>query len=83
MDACLVHDMVRIAAERFPDRIALIEGTRTCSYAELDRESSRLAGWLREVLEDAWAQHRKEAPDDTPEPPEPLPAAQDLAQQPG
>lgn len=48
MDACLVHDMVRIAAERFPDRIALIEGTRTCSYAELDRESSRLAGWLRE-----------------------------------
>lgn len=47
MDACLVHEMIRIAADRDPRRTALMDGEATCSYGELEELSSRLAGWLR------------------------------------
>ncbi len=45
----LVHDLLRIAAERFPERIAVIHGARGVSYAALRERAADLAGRLTEA----------------------------------
>ncbi len=45
-DAC-IHDLIVRQAARAPDETAVIFGDRTMTYAELDRESNRLAHRLR------------------------------------
>src|SRR3990170_1827202 len=39
----LVHDLLRDAASRSPDAVALIEPARSVTYAELDRLTNRFA----------------------------------------
>ncbi len=39
----LVPDFLRISAERFPERIAVVDGSRRVTYAELSREVDTLA----------------------------------------
>ncbi|MHB9796208.1 amino acid adenylation domain-containing protein [Pseudomonas sp. MT3] len=46
-DACL-HQLIEQQAQRSPDDIALTDGQRSLSYAELNRRANRLAHWLRE-----------------------------------
>ncbi len=41
-----VGDLLRRAARRFPDRIALTEGSRRVSYTELERDANRFANYL-------------------------------------
>jgi len=41
-----VHEAIAAAAARHPDRIALVQGDRSLSYGELDREANRVAGGL-------------------------------------
>jgi len=42
-----VHELFRAQARRTPEAPAIVDGVRTWSYAELDRESDVLATWLR------------------------------------
>ena len=41
-----VGDLLKRAARRFPDRIALTEGARSISYTELERDANRFANYL-------------------------------------
>lgn len=41
-----VGDLLKRAARRFPDRIALTEGVRRVSYTELERDANRFANYL-------------------------------------
>ncbi|MGB3447557.1 MAG: AMP-binding protein [Xanthobacteraceae bacterium] len=41
-----VGDLLKRAARRFPDRIALTEGVRCVSYTELERDANRFANYL-------------------------------------
>lgn len=41
-----VGDLLKRAARRFPDRIALTEGARRVSYTELERDANRFANYL-------------------------------------
>ncbi|RSM55269.1 non-ribosomal peptide synthetase [Amycolatopsis sp. WAC 01376] len=41
-----VPELFRRQAGKAPDAVAVVDGERTLSYAELDRESDRLAGYL-------------------------------------
>ncbi|QKN67382.1 amino acid adenylation domain-containing protein [Streptomyces coelicolor] len=41
-----VPELFRRTAGKSPDAVAVVDGERTLSYAELDRESDRLAGYL-------------------------------------
>ncbi|MEU6266174.1 amino acid adenylation domain-containing protein [Saccharopolyspora shandongensis] len=63
----LVPDLFADQAAEHPDRVAVIAADRTLTYRELDRESRRIAAWLRErgarpnrlvgiVLERGWEQ---------------------------
>jgi amino acid adenylation domain-containing protein len=45
----LLHRLLSASAERHADRIAVEDGDRHMSYAELDESSSRLANLLREI----------------------------------
>lgn len=42
-DESCIHDLFAAQVERTPDAIACVDGTGTLTYAELDRQSSRLA----------------------------------------
>ena len=42
-----LHDLVQSAAERSPESAAVVFGSETVTYAELDRRSQHLAGHLR------------------------------------
>jgi len=42
-------DLFRRQADRSPDAVAVMDGVRSLSYADLDRESDRLAGYLAGV----------------------------------
>jgi len=44
----LVHDLVTESAAAHPDRVAVVDGDRSLTYAELDAGSNRLAHLLRE-----------------------------------
>jgi amino acid adenylation domain-containing protein len=44
----LVHDLLTDSAEAHPDRVAVVDGDRSLTYAELDAGSNRLARLLRE-----------------------------------
>jgi amino acid adenylation domain-containing protein len=44
----LVHDLLTDFAEAHPDRVAVVDGDRSLTYAELDAGSNRLARLLRE-----------------------------------
>jgi amino acid adenylation domain-containing protein len=44
----LVHDLVADAAARVPERVAVVDGERTVTYAELDATANRLAHLLAE-----------------------------------
>lgn len=46
-DLKTVHDLFRAQAQRTPEALALVDGPRRWTYAELDRESDRLAAWMR------------------------------------
>ena len=48
MSTLLLTDLLRSAVERFPDRPAVLEGDRSCTYAELDDRARRIAAALRE-----------------------------------
>ena len=41
-----VGDLLKRAARRFPDRIALTEGARRVTYTELERDANRFANYL-------------------------------------
>jgi long-chain acyl-CoA synthetase len=41
-----VGDLLKRAARRFPERIALTEGARSVSYTELERDANRFANYL-------------------------------------
>jgi amino acid adenylation domain-containing protein len=44
----LLHDLLRDAAARHPERPAVVDGDRSVTYADLDLRSNRLAHLLRE-----------------------------------
>ncbi|MFJ3259747.1 amino acid adenylation domain-containing protein [Pseudomonas sp. NPDC086581] len=46
-DACL-HQLIEQQVQRSPADVALTDGQRSFSYAELNRRANRLAHWLRE-----------------------------------
>ena len=39
----LLHDLLAASATRHPDRVAVVDGDRTLTYAQLDQEANRLA----------------------------------------
>lgn len=43
----LVHDLVGHAAERFPERVAILDGERAMTYEELEAATNRMAHLLR------------------------------------
>jgi amino acid adenylation domain-containing protein len=43
VSAQLIHALLAGAAEREPDRVAIVDGSRNMTYAELERESNALA----------------------------------------
>ena len=45
----LLHRLVTASAESYPDRVAVEDGDRRLTYAELEEHSNRLANLLREV----------------------------------
>ena len=45
----LLHRLVTASAESYPDRVAVEDGDRRLTYAELEEQSNRLANLLREV----------------------------------
>ena len=46
-DAVQVPDLLRNPAKRFPDRLAVIEGSRRLTFAEVDRRADQLAAALQ------------------------------------
>lgn len=46
MSEILVHDLVGAAAQRFPDRVAVVDGERSVTYAELEETTNRVARLL-------------------------------------
>jgi amino acid adenylation domain-containing protein/thioester reductase-like protein len=48
-DDCGVHDLVRAQAERTPDAVAIVSGTRTMSYRDLERNANRVARHLQSL----------------------------------
>ncbi len=46
MTETLVHDLVPAAAARFPDRVAIVDGDRSITYAELEETTNRVARLL-------------------------------------
>jgi amino acid adenylation domain-containing protein len=48
VSATLVHDLVAQSAGRHPDRVAVVDGERIATYAELDAIANRLAHLLME-----------------------------------
>lgn len=48
LDNTSLHGLVEAAAERFPDRIALVFEDQELTFRELDARANRLAHWLRE-----------------------------------
>ncbi|MEA1081856.1 non-ribosomal peptide synthetase [Marinobacter qingdaonensis] len=48
LDNTSLHGLVEAAAERFPDRIALVFEDHELTFRELDARANRLAHWLRE-----------------------------------
>jgi len=48
MSSALVHDLVAESAARVPDRVAVVDGDRSVTYAELDATANRLAHLLAE-----------------------------------
>ena len=46
MSTTLVHDLLRVSAERFPSRTAVVDGERSVTYADLDATANRLAHLL-------------------------------------
>ncbi|MEZ5661116.1 MAG: amino acid adenylation domain-containing protein [Burkholderiaceae bacterium] len=44
-----ITDLVKLAVQRSPQAVAIVEGERSLSYRELDAASSRLAGRLRSL----------------------------------
>ena len=45
----LVHDLLRDSAAAHPENVAVVDGERTITYAELEAQSNRLAHLLREA----------------------------------
>ena len=45
----LLHRLVTASAESYPDRVAVEDGDRQLTYAELEERSNQLANLLREV----------------------------------
>lgn len=45
-----LHEAVRLAAERYPETIAVVQGERQLSYRDLLNEATRLAVRIRETL---------------------------------
>ena len=41
-----VGDLLKRAASRFPDRIALTDGARQVRFSELERDANRFANYL-------------------------------------
>ena len=46
MSDTLVHDLLAESAARFPDRVAVVDGERSATYAELEATANRLANLL-------------------------------------
>ncbi|MBL8820721.1 MAG: AMP-binding protein [Planctomyces sp.] len=46
MHVFTLDSLLRIAAERWPDNVAISDGNRTVTYAELNDLVSRVTGWL-------------------------------------
>ncbi len=46
MSDTLVHDLLAESAARFPDRVAVVDGERSATYAELEATANRLAHLL-------------------------------------
>jgi amino acid adenylation domain-containing protein len=49
MKADVIHQLLSASAECHPDRIAVVDGARTMTYADLESSSNRLAGLLIEL----------------------------------
>jgi amino acid adenylation domain-containing protein len=45
----LLHHLLESSAKRYPDRIAIVDGDRTVTYAELDRRANQLAHTLGDL----------------------------------
>src|SRR5262245_50214204 len=45
----LLHHLIQASAASFPDRVAVEDGDRHVTYADLDVRSNRLANLLREL----------------------------------
>lgn len=47
MSETLIHDLLAVSADRFPDKPAVVDGERVATYAELNETANRLARLIR------------------------------------